>query len=83
MLSRVNQFVLCCLAAPVAWASLDELPRTDDEFVIDGELSEAAWQEAMRIDLTVETNPGENLEAPVATRAFLIEDGENQDTSRP
>ena len=60
-----------------AWGSRDELPRTEDEFVVDGELSEAAWQEAIRVDLTIETDPGENLEASVATRAFLIEDGEN------
>jgi hypothetical protein len=69
--------IATCLAATPAMASFDKLPRTEDEFVIDGKLSETAWQEAMQIDLTIETDPGENLEAPVATRAFLIEDGEN------
>jgi hypothetical protein len=74
---RTTLILLSCLAAVPAWASLDELPRTDDEFVIDGELSEAGWRKAMRVDLTIETDPGENLEATVATRAYLIEDGEN------
>lgn len=64
------------IAAPAS-ASLDDLPRTDQEFVIDGVLSEAGWQDAVRIDLDIETDPGENLTASVATRAYLIEDGEN------
>jgi hypothetical protein len=69
--------LLLGLAVIPAWGRFDVLPRTDSEFVIDGRLSEAAWEGAMRIDLEVETNPGENLDAPVTTRAYLIEDGEN------
>lgn len=67
---------LCLVAAPT-WASVDELPRIAGAFSIDGKLDEAAWRSALRIDLAIETDPGENLDAPVATRAFLIEDGEN------
>jgi hypothetical protein len=63
------------LALP-AWASIDELPRTKSEFVIDGRLSEEAWRDAATVALEVETDPGENLDAPVATRAYLLEHGE-------
>ena len=78
LLSLYRNFsALICLVAIPAWASFDELPRTNGEVIIDGDLSEAAWREARQIDLAIETNPGENLEAPVATRAFLVEDGEN------
>jgi hypothetical protein len=54
-----------------------DLPRTSDAFVIDGHLDEPAWASAIRIDLEYEINPAENGVAPVATRAFLIEDGES------
>jgi hypothetical protein len=60
-----------------AVANVADLPRTDSDFSIDGVLDEVAWSSALRVDLDVETDPGENLEAAVATRAFLIEDGEN------
>ena len=60
-----------------AVAEVTELPRTSDSITIDGKLIEAAWNQAVRIDLEVEYDPGENVAAPVATRAFLIEDGEN------
>mgnify|MGYP001820747319 CR=1 FL=1 len=60
-----------------AVASVVDLPRTDGSFSIDGVLDEAAWNGALRVDLDVETDPGENIEAVVATRAFLIEDGAN------
>ena len=66
-----------CIIAVPSWAGPSELPRTADKFVIDGKLEESAWESAIRIDLEIETDPGENLVATVATRAFLIEDGEN------
>ncbi len=65
------------LAAAAAHAAVPELPRTDVAIVIDGHLDDAAWSSAMTIDLTYETDPAENGEAPVATRAYLVEDGEN------
>ena len=68
-------FTLCL--AGKAGASVAELPRTDDKFRIDGVLDELAWEQATRVELEVETFPAENVAAPVRTRAFLIEDGEN------
>ena len=40
-------------------------------------MDEAAWQDAVRVDVDIETRPGENIRAPVDTTAYLIEDGEN------
>jgi len=48
------------------------IPRTASEINIDGKLDEAAWQEALVIDLPYETYPGENIEAPVRTEALLL-----------
>lgn len=57
----------CCMA---------DVPHTTDTVEIDGVLDEAAWNEALVLELTTETNPGENLPAKVQTYAYLIEDGD-------
>ncbi|MBT8101322.1 MAG: carbohydrate binding family 9 domain-containing protein [Gammaproteobacteria bacterium] len=74
------QPALCAFFAGLPAASLAavlELPRTATDISIDGILDEAAWQDALQVELDKETRPGENLEAPVKTTAYLIEDGEN------
>jgi len=53
------------------------IPKIKHNMSIDGNIDEAAWQKALVFELTVETNPGENIEAPVKTTAYLFEDGEN------
>ena len=58
-------------------ATTSELPRLQGEIKIDGVLEKGEWEDAVRIDLNVETSPAENQPAPVRTTAFLIEDGEN------
>lgn len=45
---------------------------TDDVINVDGVLDEAAWQDALVIDLRYETSPGENVAPPVKTEALLI-----------
>ncbi len=60
-----------------AIASVADLPRTSAEITIDGVMDEAAWQRAVRVNIDIETRPGENIRAPVSTAAYLIEDGEN------
>ncbi len=57
--------------------SIKELPSTQQEIRIDGVLDEDAWQDAIQIDIDVETKPGENIPARVKTIAYLIEDGDN------
>ncbi len=58
-------------------ASIKELPSTEQTIRIDGVLDEDAWQDAIQIDLDVETKPGENIPARVKTIAYLVEDGDN------
>ncbi len=61
----------------VASVSITDLPRISGSIKIDGVLDDAAWRDAVLIDLGVETRPGENIPARVQTTAFLVEDGEN------
>jgi hypothetical protein len=68
--------LLAALAAP-ALATLPDLPNTNAEIEIDGVMDDTAWADAIRVNIDVETRPGENTPAPVDTVAYLIEDGEN------
>jgi len=53
------------------------IPAVKGSISIDGELNEAVWQQAQIIELAYETQPGENVPAPVATQARLMSDAEN------
>ena len=61
---------------PVASKTVAELPHSTEHAVIDGSLDDAIWRDALVVDLTIETGPDENVPAPVATHAYLVEDGE-------
>lgn len=50
------------------------VPHHSGEIKIDASLEEEAWQQALFIDLPYETNPGENIPAPVRTVALLFYD---------
>ena len=54
-----------------------DLPRTSAAIVVDGVMDEAAWSDALKIRLDIETDPGENTPAEIETVAYLIEDGES------
>lgn len=73
----IRQIVLafCCLGVGQTVAASVDVPRTDAAIRVDGVMDEAAWQQATRIVVDVETRPGENTPAPVETTAYLIEDG--------
>lgn len=58
-------------------ANSTDIPRTDSKIEIDGVIDEAAWQEAVQVDIDIETRPGENIRAPVTASAYLLEDGKN------
>ncbi|HVY64006.1 MAG TPA: DUF5916 domain-containing protein [Gammaproteobacteria bacterium] len=62
---------------PVAGASAAalHLPHSAAEVHVDGVLDDPVWKDAVVIDLTTETGPGENVPAPVETHAYLVEDG--------
>jgi len=61
----------------VGAANVAELPRLSGEIEIDGVLSEGEWNDAVRVDLDIETTPAENGPAAVKTSVYLVEDGEN------
>ncbi|HXH40798.1 MAG TPA: DUF5916 domain-containing protein [Thermoanaerobaculia bacterium] len=48
--------------------------RTTGPIVIDGDLADAGWQDAARVDAFVETSPGNNVPARVKTTAYLAYD---------
>ena len=47
------------------------IPRIDLPFAIDGALDEAAWEQALVLELAYETDPGENVAPPVHTECRL------------
>ncbi|HVZ22348.1 MAG TPA: DUF5916 domain-containing protein [Vicinamibacterales bacterium] len=50
------------------------IPRATGPIVIDGNLSDAAWETALRIDRWYEINPGDNIEPPVKNVGYLTYD---------
>lgn len=53
-------------ALPAA-ADTTRIPRIDGGIVIDGRLDDAAWAQAVPIELAYEIGPGDNIPAPVRT----------------
>jgi hypothetical protein len=47
------------------------IPRLDQPVAVDGVLDEVFWEQALRLELTYETEPGENVEPPVRTECWL------------
>lgn len=54
-----------------------QLPNIAEKIIVDGNITEAVWQQALIIELKIETRPGENIAAPVETLVYMYEDGEN------
>ena len=70
--------ILLMLAAAPVWANtaiIPDLPRVEGSIKIDGVLDDAAWRQALQIQVDTETHPGENIPAKVKTVAYLMEDG--------
>ena len=51
------------------------IPHTEQTIKIDGDLSDAAWQRALVVDLNIVNNPWKNKPSPVKTTAKVIENG--------
>ncbi|MFV2074081.1 MAG: hypothetical protein ACC742_15725, partial [Thermoanaerobaculales bacterium] len=51
-----------------------EVPRVSSPVEIDGTIDEAAWADALQMELRYEVRPGENIEPPVRTVVFLAYD---------
>jgi hypothetical protein len=58
-------------AAAVTRGEAIDIPPLSGEVRIDGDLSDAAWQNAVQVDGWLETNPGDNLPSKVENRALL------------
>jgi len=50
------------------------IPKTDLPITLDGDLSDAAWQQAAVIDKFYETSPSDNIPAKIRTVAYLTYD---------
>ena len=50
------------------------VPNTESQIKIDGVLDEFAWENALKIDLKYEVEPGENISASVHTECLIIQD---------
>lgn len=53
------------------------VPRIDGKVSIDGRLDETNWAEALKLELEYETDPGENVPAPVKTKVLVFHDQDN------
>ncbi|HEX6992967.1 MAG TPA: carbohydrate binding family 9 domain-containing protein [Gammaproteobacteria bacterium] len=51
------------------------VPHITGSYRIDGVLDDEIWSSALTFDLLIETNPRENVPAPVATRGYIVENG--------
>ena len=70
--SHLIAVVIAGLFAQISLAqSQYEIPRTTSKPVIDGEMAAQEWADALSISITVETEPGENLPAEVATEGLV------------
>ncbi len=51
------------------------IPHAKGDVKLDGVLDDEIWTHALVVDLAFETSPRENRPPPVATKAYLVEDG--------
>ena len=63
-------------AAEVLAAEPLSIPRVTPAIVVDAELNEPQWQQALEMPIIYDTKPAENTPAPVKTMARVMEDGE-------
>ena len=54
-----------------------DVPHVQAQIKVDGQLDEAVWQQARKVDLGYEIRPGENTPASVKTTAYIAENGEH------
>jgi hypothetical protein len=67
---------LLLVAASPAAGGVHEVPVAPGPVEVDGRLDEPSWQQAVRIELDVETYPATNTPAPVRTVCLVLHDGE-------
>jgi hypothetical protein len=81
--SHVSALVLLIAVEGIAQVATDRtaatiaqraVPYSDAPYIIDGVLDDEIWQQALAVELDIETSPRENVPAPVRTTAYLVED---------
>lgn len=68
--------LVLCISCGGLYADETRIPRVDHAVKIDAELSESEWQGAAQVELVFDTWPAENTLAPVATTAYVMENGD-------
>jgi hypothetical protein len=69
-------FFLLAALFPVSALADIHIPKTTSSISIDGDLSDAGWAQANKVQITINSWPSENTPAPVATEVLLMENGE-------
>ena len=80
-MSVLNSQLFCVLllgsvSATALAAEPLSIPRVTPAVVVDAELNEPQWQQALEMPILYDTKPAENTPAPVKTMARVMEDGE-------
>ena len=73
MMPLYEAMVLLVVSGPSA--ASQQVPYVDARFVIDGQMDETAWKQALIVELEYETDPGENVSARVKTEVALLDTG--------
>lgn len=70
--------LLVGLVSPISFAqtSLYSIPRISHSPTINGVFDAGEWDQATRILVNIETDPGNNIDADVSAEAYLMEDGD-------
>ena len=80
-LSSIMLFIAAAGAAPAEESTGNKVPRhvprIEAKISVDGSLDEAAWAEALALELAYETQPGENVPASVKTEVLVFYDAGN------
>ncbi|MCA1930551.1 carbohydrate binding family 9 domain-containing protein [Rheinheimera sp.] len=69
-------FVLWAALCSVSALADIHIPKTTATITIDGDLSDAGWEDANKVQIEINSWPSENTPAPVATQVLLMENGE-------
>ena len=50
------------------------IPKVTESISVDGEMNEAVWQNAVKVDMNIVTRPYDNTKSPIQTEAWLMTD---------
>lgn len=72
----LSSFLLSLSSQSKAQTKVYSIPRINTTPTIDGRIEKDEWLNATRVQVNIETDPGNNVAAEVHTEALLMEDGE-------